>query len=434
VERDEFNAGLLDFLDRSPSPYHAVAQMAARLGDRGFVRLAERDSWSLKPVGSYMVVRGGSLVAFHTGSAEYLEAGLRMVGAHTDSPCLKVKPLPDLCSAHSRQLAVEVYGGALLAPWFDRDLSLAGRVTLEDQRGQLFSRLVDFQRPVAQIPSLAIHLDRQANENRTIDRQRDLNLVLASDCEPFASLLLQRLREQHADLPKSRIHAWDISAYDTQPAALIGVRGEYLTSARLDNLLSCYAGMQALLACDRRQPTLLVCNDHEEVGSRSATGADGSFLRDILERLCPGGSLPRVLARSLLVSADNAHALHPNYPQKHDGNHAPRLNGGPVLKVNANQRYATSDQSGALFRRFCDAAKVPMQTFVARNDLACGSTIGPLVAAGLGVATADVGCPQWGMHSVRETAGADDAHLLHRALTVFYNCVAPPAVAAESAP
>jgi len=399
--------------------------MKTKLLNAGFIELSESDEWHIEPNKSYLVTRNdSSIIAFHTGNSPAQQQGWRMVGAHTDSPCLKVKPHPDLKSKECVQLAVEVYGGVLLAPWFDRSLSLAGRVTFENGQGVLESRLIDFEDPIAVIPSLAIHLDREANDNRKINRQKDINLVLASRASSFTELLSERLAKQYSDIDSVKVLDWEISAYDTQPSAIIGLKQEYLVSARLDNLLSCFIGLKALLESDTSQPSLLVCTDHEEVGSQSACGAQGPFLRDVLERV-DDKNLSRTLTRSLMISADNAHAVHPNFKDKHDGNHGPTINAGPVIKVNANQRYATNSETSALFRSFCASVDVPVQSFVARNDMGCGSTIGPITAGELGVQTIDIGCPQWGMHSIRETAGVEDGFNLKKALVEFYNYSKP---------
>ena len=424
---NDFNAELLDFLDSAPTAFHAVQQMTSRLADAGFIRLYESENWQVKAGKAYFVTRNdSSIIAFRMGGVDNpsSDSGWRMVGAHTDSPCLKVKPCPDMQVQGIKQLAVEIYGGALLAPWFDRDLSLAGRVSFADKNGHLQSRLINFSDPIASVPSLAIHLDRTANEGRTINKQQELNLVLTGaggQADDFASLLGKQLGEEYPDLGDLRVMDWEISAYDTQKAAIIGLDAQYLVSARLDNLLSCFIGLKALLEADASQPSLLVCNDHEEVGSQSACGANGPFLRDVLERLDQSTPLAKTLCHSMMISVDNAHALHPNYVDKHDSHHAPSINAGPVIKTNANQRYATNSETSALFQYFCEAADVPLQHFVARNDMGCGSTIGPITSSELGVATIDVGCPQWAMHSIRETAGVKDGYNLKKALVQFYN-------------
>jgi aspartyl aminopeptidase len=437
VNKQDFNAGLLKFLDSSPSPFHATAKMAERFVVAGFELLDESDDWNIESGKSYVVTRNdSSIIAFRTGNTSATQQGWRMIGAHTDSPCLKVKPQPDINSKGICQLAVEVYGGALLAPWFDRDLSLAGRVTFEMQAGgesRLESRLVNFPSAIATIPSLAIHLDRTANESRTINRQKEMNLVLGTGAKPFKQLLSDQLQDQYGDLGEIKVLDWEIYTYDLQPAAMIGLNQEYIVSARLDNLLSCYIGMEALLAADSSQPSLLVCSDHEEVGSQSQCGAQGPFLRDVLERVYladsavkgKGSHVAQTLSRSMMISADNAHGIHPNYVDKHEGNHGPELNAGPAIKINASQRYATNSESAATFRMLAGQVDVPVQAFVSRNDMACGSTIGPITSGELGVCSLDIGCPQWGMHSVRETAGADDGLSLFKVLEHFYNYKKP---------
>ena len=428
MDLQSFNTGLLDFLRHSPSPFHATANLASRLEAAGFQRLDEADAWQVTPGQGYYVTRNdSSLIAFRLGRGALPETGLRLVGAHTDSPCLKVKPQPELVKKGYFQLGVEVYGGALLNPWFDRDLSLAGRLSYRDRAGKIRATLVDFKDPIAVIPSLAIHLDREVNQNRSINAQLHLPPLLWSgsgdDARPdFRSLLLEALHRLQPDLQVDQVLDYELCLYDTQPPALAGLEQDFIAGARLDNLLSCYTGLQALLQADGEQSALLVCTDHEEVGSASHCGADGPFLKSVLERLCASPQdLTRALHRSLLVSADNAHAVHPNYADKHDENHGPLMNAGPVIKVNANQRYATNSETSALFRHLAQQLDVPVQSFVVRSDQGCGSTIGPITASGLGVRTLDVGVPQLAMHSIRELAGARDAFYLFQILQAFYS-------------
>ncbi len=424
MEAGSFNQALLTYLGRSTTPFHAVSSMVQALDQAGFEALDEREPWQVRPGGSYYVVRNGSsLVAFRTGSRGAEDAGIRMLGAHTDSPCLRAKPNPLINQKGYLQVGVEVYGGALLNPWFDRDLSLAGRVTFLDGAGKMASALIDFARPVAVIPSLAIHLDRDANNSRSINAQKDLPPVLmqvgADESVSFAELLRSQLQREHPSLQVGKVLGFELSFYDTQPPALVGLEQEFITSARLDNLLSCFVGLQALLAADGSAPALLVCNDHEEVGSMSAEGAQGPFLESVLERWLGREALPRVLARSMMISADNAHGIHPNFADRHDGNHGPVINQGPVIKINNNQRYATNSHTNAVYRRISDELGLPVQTFVVRSDMACGSTIGPLTAGTLGVKTLDIGVPQLAMHSIREFAGTRDAHVLYQVVRSF---------------
>lgn len=424
MEHTGFNQQLLTFLSRSPTPWHATRNMATALDQAGFQALDERDEWTLEPGQGYYVTRNGStLVAFRTGTRPPLDAGIRMVGAHTDSPCLKVKPNPELRRKGFYQVGVEVYGGVLLNPWFDRDLSLAGRVTVLDREGRVKDLLLDFQRPVAFIPSLAIHLDREANSKRSVNPQTDLPPVIMQvpedDTTAFTDLLREQLGLEHPETAISKVLGYELSFYDAQPASLSGLREEFITSARLDNLLSCFIGLQALLDTSGEQPALLVCNDHEEVGSMSAEGAQGPFLASVLDRWCGADQRSRAIARSMMISADNAHGVHPNFMDRHDENHGPLINRGPVIKVNHNQRYATNSRSAALYRHISDELGLPHQTFVVRSDMGCGSTIGPITAGNLGVTTLDIGVPQLGMHSIRELCGTRDGYTLYQVLKAF---------------
>lgn len=425
MSRDDLIERLLDFLRRSPTPWHAVANMASRLEAAGFRRLDEREPWQLVPGERVYVTRNdSSIVALQLPEGEL--SALRMIGAHTDSPGLRLKPNAAQSSAGWLQLGVETYGGVLLAPWYDRDLGLAGRVHVRHPDGRLEGLLLNVERAVAIIPSLAIHLDRDVNQGRAINAQTQMAPVFlqGGDSADLDRLLKEWIAEQHG-LEQVELLDFELGFHDMQPPARIGVAGELIASARLDNLLSCFAGLEALLAADGRQGALLVANDHEEVGSASACGAQGPFLGDVLRRVAEqrigGGeeAFVRLIQASRMISCDNAHALHPNFTDRHDDAHGPALNGGPVIKVNANQRYATNSATAAMFRDLCREAGVPVQTFVTRADMGCGSTIGPITATELGVPTLDVGAPQWAMHSIRETAGARDVESLARVLTAF---------------
>lgn len=417
IHTEEFNADLLDFLARSPTPFHATANLAAMLAAAGFEALAETADWNLQPGGRYYCVRNhASLIAFVLGTQATVRNGIRMLGAHTDSPCLMVRPNPEKNRRGYFQLGVEVYGGALLNPWFDRDLSLAGRLVVRDASGGLRSHLVDLRRPVAVIPSLAIHLDREVNRNRSINAETDiqplLGQLIGDSTGDLRALLAAELAVSGA--AAGDVLDYELCLYDTQPPARLGVAGEFIAAARLDNLLSCHAGVRALLAARGDETRLVVCSDHEEVGSGSASGAQGPFLESVLMRIIPDAAQrTRALTASLLISTDNAHGVHPNFPARHDDNHAPLLNRGPVLKVNTNQRYATSGVTAARLRQWARETDVPLQTFVARNDMGCGSTIGPLTATRIGIPTLDVGVPTLAMHSIRELAGSADASRLY---------------------
>ncbi|PJE80281.1 putative M18 family aminopeptidase 2 [invertebrate metagenome] len=393
------------------------------LDQQGFQCLNEKDNWQLEQGKKYYVIRNdASLIAFVKGDPK---RGFRMVGAHTDSPCLKVKPQPETNKEGYLQLGVEVYGGALLNPWFDRDLSLAGRIQYLDNKGMIKNHLIDFRKAIAIIPSLAIHLDREANKSRSINPQTDIPPVLCqwdNDKKPDFKTFIEKQLIAEGCTECEKVMDYDLRYYDTQAPAIIGMKEEFIASARLDNLLSCFVGLQSLIHCQASSDTsLLVCNDHEEVGSQSATGAQGPFLKTVLERIAGHNKLDTLIPRSLLISTDNAHAVHPNFPDRHEGNHRPSLNKGTVIKVNANQRYATTDETSSLFQWLCRQCNTQAQYFVTRTDLACGSTIGPLTSGEIGVRTLDIGLPTFGMHSIRELAGVKDAKELSDILYYFFN-------------
>ncbi|MBT7563611.1 MAG: M18 family aminopeptidase [Porticoccaceae bacterium] len=432
-DREKFNADLSRFLDASPTPFHAVLEMTKTLLGAGFTELKESDSWSLSVGEKYFATRNGSsIIAFVVGKEDIVDMGIKMVGAHTDSPCLMVKPQPEVNKQGYFQLGVEVYGGALLNPWFDRDLSIAGRLVYRDKKQNLKQKLVDFERAVATIPSLAIHLDREANKDRTINAQTDITPILM---QCAGSTSFRNLLAEHFLGKEDKVIDYELCLYDTQPAAIVGLNDEFISSARLDNLLSCFVATQSIVNTNSEQTSLMVCNDHEEVGSVSAIGADGPFLESILARLCAVNTssemVSRVITKSLMISCDNAHATHPNFANKHDDGHMPALNGGPVVKVNVKQRYATNSITSSLFKQLCSDIDVPVQHFVSRNDLGCGSTIGPITSGRLGVPTLDVGIPQLAMHSCREMTGTEDPRRLSNVLIEFFNRPLNPSIEVE---
>jgi len=425
MKNKDFTAGLLDFIQQSPTPFHAVQNMVAMLEGAEFQRLDEKDPWfeaKTEVAGRYFVTRNGSSIIAFEIKQSLVEYGIHMVGAHTDSPCLKVKPNPEIIKQGYLQLGVETYGGVLLNPWFDRDLSLAGRVSYLDENNELAHTLVNWQKAIAVIPSLAIHLDREANDKRSINKQQHLPPVLmrVSDNKTSVNdLLLEQLNKESSKA--ASILDYELSFYDVQPPAITGLNDDFISSARLDNLLSCYTGLMALIHDDNSQNTLLVCNDHEEVGSVSAAGAQGNFVTSVLTRLVDDSEqVSRVMASSMMISVDNAHAIHPNFADKHDANHGPIINDGPVIKINANQRYASNSETSAMFKQWCASADVPVQSFVVRSDMGCGSTIGPITANNLGVRTVDVGVPTFAMHSIRELAGRKDAVYLYQVLCAYF--------------
>ncbi len=424
ITHTEYNQHFFSFLTTATSPFHATLAMAQQLGEHGFHRLFEHEDWQLKSGNSYYIIRdNAALIAFTLGKKEQRQQGFRIVGAHTDSPALQIKPaMKQKGTTDIQRLGVEIYGGALLSTWFDRDLSLSGRVCVL-QEGAVKSYLIDFARPLLTIPSLAIHLDREANNGGKIDKQLHLSpIFMQGEKENFITLLAEQLRMEYPNCDKNcTITGFDLFCHDSQPPALTGAKREFISAGRLDNLLSCFAGLQAITADRKERNTLLFCANHEENGSLSTSGADGNFLEAVLQRLLPEREkFYRAMANSFCISADNAHANHPAYPEKRDADHAIALNYGPVIKYNANQRYATNGQTAAIFSAICRGAKLTPQKFVMRSDMPCGSTIGPMTAARLGIKTVDIGAATLAMHSIREFTGALDPWLCYQAIREFY--------------
>ncbi len=416
---------LLAFIDASPSPWHAVATCETRLTAAGFTRLDETERWTLKAGDRRYVVRGGSsIIAFIVGSQPAATTGLRLIGAHTDSPGLRLKPKPAEDSAGMVRLGVEVYGGPILATFADRDLSLAGRVNVRVPGG-FASRLIRFDEPLLRLPNLAIHMNREVNESGLkFNKQTELPLLLGVSEDGVKAEA--RFREPIAaklGIEPGDLLTWELNAYDTQKGAFWGVDGEFVANSQLDNLASCHAALSALLATQAPAATCLCAFfDHEEVGSESATGAGGSFVQDVVARLAACAGLDaedqrRMLAQSFFISADMAHGWHPNFPAAYEPCHRALVNAGPVIKSNANQRYSTSAETAARFMAICEQAGVPCQQYAHRTDLGCGSTIGPIVASRLGIPSVDVGSPMWAMHSIRESAGVLDHGYMIAAMT-----------------
>ncbi|HEX5394159.1 MAG TPA: M18 family aminopeptidase [Rhodocyclaceae bacterium] len=419
---------LLDFIDASPTPWHAVASAEQQLADKGYVKLEEGERWQLTSGGRYYVVRdGASIIAFIVGSQPLADAGFRIVGAHTDSPGLRLKPRPALSGDGLMRLAVEVYGGPILATFTDRDLSLAGRVILRTAAGTK-SQLVRFDQPLVRLPNLAIHMNRDVNEQGLkLNKQSELPLILTTLAEgQDADAHLRKLLADKAGADAADLLSWDLAVYDTQKGSLWGADEEFIASSRLDNLASTHAALQALLTTEQPEATCIAALfDHEEVGSESTTGAGGSFAADVLARISinvgvEGEDRHRAMTKSFFVSADMAHAYQPNFPAAYEPGHKVLVNKGPVIKTNCNQRYATSAETAARFMGFCEKAGVPFQQYAHRTDLGCGSTIGPIVAAQLGMPTVDVGSPMWAMHSLRESCGALDQAYMIGALTAAF--------------
>ena len=425
-------ADLLAFIDRSPTPYHAVAEAVRRLQAAGYREALDVEAWEFAPGEKrYSVRGGGSLVALRMGAASPVQGGFRVLGAHTDSPNLRLKPRADVAAQGYRQLAVEPYGGVLAHTWLDRDLSLAGQVTLREG-DRTRTLLLDFARPLLRIPNLAIHLNREVStEGLKLNAQTHLAPIAGLEGAPgLEELVASELRaRQLASVSAADVLAFDLMLHDPQPAAVSGLRGEFIHAPRLDNLASCHAAVTALLESAGEPPpahaSVVVLYDHEEVGSRSAWGAAGPLLADTLERAIAGWKggepqgLPRALARSLLVSVDMAHAVHPNYADRHEPGHRPVLGGGPVIKRNANLSYASDAVGVGQIAALCARLGIAPQSFVTRSDLACGSTIGPISAARVGIRAVDIGSPMLSMHSCREMAGSADVQPMIDLLRLF---------------
>jgi len=412
-------ADLATFVQASPTSFHAAAEGARRLAAAGFAQQDEAEAWDASP-GGHFLVRDGALVAWRVPVGAGPLTPFRVVGSHTDSPTFQLKPNPDLTAYGWQQLGWEVYGGPLLNSWLDRELGLAGRLVLRDGRTELVRTGA-----LLRIPQLAIHLDRAIGETGLkLDRQHHTAPVWGVGT-PGPGILdhVAALVGAHA----ADVDAYDLLAFDTAAPAVFGADDELFASARLDNLASVHASVTALLAAQESDEiAVLAAFDHEELGSASRTGASGPLLADVLTRT--GAALGagtdeqhRAWSRSFCVSADAGHAVHPNYPERHDPANRPLLNAGPLLKINANQRYASEGVGMARWRAVCRRAGVGVQTFVSNNAMPCGSTIGPLTATRLGIAVVDVGIPTLSMHSARELTGSRDPHDLARALAAFWS-------------
>ncbi|MEV0260646.1 M18 family aminopeptidase [Streptomyces sp. NPDC050617] len=426
---------MMSYLAASPSPYHAVANAAARLEKAGFRQVSETESWTLpagaagsdETAGGKYVLRGGAIIAWYVPRGATPATPYRIVGAHTDSPNLRVKPIPDTGAHGWRQVAVEIYGGALLNTWLDRDLGLSGRLSLRDGT----TRLVNVDRPLLRVPQLAVHLDRSVHaEGLKLDKQRHMTPIWGLG-DVHEGDLISFVAEE-AGVPAADVTGWDLMAHSVEPPAYLGRDRELVAGPRMDNLLSVHAGTAALAAVagaaeaggDLPYIPVLAAFDHEENGSQADTGADGPLLGNVLERsvFARGGGYEdkaRAFAGTVCLSSDTGHAVHPNYAERHEPGHHPMPNAGPILKVNVNQRYATDGSGRSVFAAACERADVPWQSFVSINSMPCGTTIGPITAARHGITTIDIGAAILSMHSARELCGADDPHLLASALSAF---------------
>jgi aspartyl aminopeptidase len=417
--------GLIDYISAGPSPFHCVAETKRRLDAAGFVAWNDQNAPpKLNSGDGGYIIRSGSIIAWRVGSESPVEAGFRLLGAHTDSPNLRLKPNPDVTNEGYAQWAIEPYGGVLLATWTDRDLGLSGRVVLRDGTTRV-SRLVRIDRPLARVANLAIHLNRQVNDKGLIlNKQKHMPPIIGQTSDSSSNALRELIASDLGCTMES-IVGWDLGLHDIQTPTIGGLNNEFIFSPRLDNQASCYMALSALLALDEvpRHTCVIALYDHEEVGSGSEQGAKSTLTRNLLGMLASAhpahttGGVERALANSFLVSADMAHGVHPNYADKSEPHHKPRLNGGPVIKTNVNMRYATDADTSARFRMACADEGVPVQEFVNRSDLACGGTIGAISASALAVRTVDVGNAMLSMHSIREQCGAHDVEMMTRVMT-----------------
>lgn len=406
---------LAEFIHASPSPYHVTAQVAARATQAGYTVVDDVPGDLPAAAGGYVLVRDGAVIVWHVPEHVAKHPTFRIVGAHTDSPTFKVKPLPDNTSVGYQRVGVEVYGGVLANSWLDRDLGFAGRLVTAD--GEHLVRTP----AMARIPQLAIHLDRGVNDGLKLDRQHHLVPIIGvgDQADVLADIA------QQADVAPKDVTGFDLVLTDTQRPATLGINNDFFAAPRLDNLVSVHAGLRALLDANSEHITMLAAFDHEEVGSETRTGAGGPLLEEMLTRILTSQQVPAhlhrtLIAHSILLSADGGHLVHPNYAERHDADHRPQPNAGPILKVNATQRYLSDGRGAAKFNRWATTAAVPHQVFVSNNNQPSGSTIGPISATRLGIETIDAGIGLLSMHSAREMCGAQDPEHLSKLAAAFY--------------
>ncbi|MBP1743166.1 MAG: family aminopeptidase [Firmicutes bacterium] len=421
---------LIDFIYESPNSYHAVSSIKKILLENGFSELQDDDRWQIERGGRYFAVKNGSAItAFVAGLGDVSEKGFRMIGAHTDSPGFRIKPSPEINAEGAYvKLNTEVYGGPILNTWMDRPLAAAGRVTVES--GDVMKpevMLVNFRKPILVIPNLAIHMNRNINTGIELNRQKDVLPLMATISENLesGSCFIKALAEE-LDVPEKKILDFDLFLYEYEKGCVTGIRDEFISSGRLDDLLMVHAGVMALVESGESDSTkVLVCFDNEEVGNTTKQGADSALLATVLERITLSMGIGRedyfrALSRSFMISCDLGHALHPNYAEKCDPVNKPVINRGPIIKISANQSYTTDAVSGAVFEGICRKAGIPVQKFVNRSDERGGSTIGPVTASLLNIKTVDVGTAVLAMHSIRELAGIDDYLHTIKAFAEYY--------------
>jgi aspartyl aminopeptidase len=417
---------LIDFINDSPTAFQVTKNIVSELEQSGFVKLNEKEKWNLEKNKSYFVVRNqSSVIAFKTGNGEIAQTGFKLIGAHSDSPALKIKSESESVIKNNIKIGVEIYGGPIKASWTDRELSIAGRVIVKD--GEKYeSKLIDFKNPVAIIPNLPIHLNNKINEGFNYNAQEHLQAIIGLTDNKGEKNFLKNKIADNLGIEQETIFDFDLFLYDCAKSKLCGFNNEFLVSGRLDNLAMTHAILKAILETENNKSVdVAVFFDNEEIGSRTLQGADSSFLNDTLQRISFVESnffedYKRAIANSFLISSDMAHAFHPDYPSKHDPFYTPEINKGPVIKYNANYRYSTTAESAAYFANICEKAGVPYQKMTNRSDMKSGSTIGPMTSAALGIKSVDIGNPMWAMHSTRETAGTLDHNYVIKAFKEFY--------------
>jgi len=435
----------IKFIDASPSPYHAVDECKTRLIEAGFEELKEINDWNIKPMGKYFLTRNqSSIIAFTVGGKWVPGNGFTMFGAHTDSPCLRVKVISKKEKHGYVQVGTECYGGGNWVSWFDRDLRLAGRLLVKEN-GKIVSKLVHINKPIMRVPNLAIHLERRMNDNFSVNKETDLVPILSqytsseinskpndplSTCAWKHHSVLINLLIKEANISADDLVDFDLFLADHQPSAIGGANDDFVFAPRLDNLMSTYTGIMGLISScktlqDECNIRMLLAFDNEEVGSLSAQGAESKLIEVVLRRLSKSANnsvaFEQCLPKSTVLSADMAHAVHPNYSSKHETNMMPSLYGGPVIKTNNNNRYATTAATATIVREVAKLAEVPLQDVMVRNDSPCGTTIGPIISGRLGIKTADIGAPQLSMHSIREVCGTVAIEQCEKLYEAFFN-------------
>ena len=431
---DTYSSDLLHFITAGPSPWHACSETERQLSAAGYQAFDEASEvWALPPgTRGYVTRSGSSIIAFKIGSRPPVDSGFRILSAHLDSPCLRVSPRPDRQAHGCASLAVDIYGSPILPTWVDRDLGFSGRVTLSGAEDplRLETVLLRVDRPLCRISSLAIHLSRKVNEDGLkLHKHNHLPAIwgLGSGGKAFEEGHFREFLADELGVAAERVLSWEMCLHDTQLPCSAGRDNEFLHAPRIDNLACSHAALTAMLEQQQKDSevtAVIALYDHEEVGSESNRGAASSFTGDVLTRLSGTNrtDLSRAINHSVALSADMAHGVHPNYPEKHDGDHNPILGGGPVLKSNSSWRYATDSETMGLVRALCEAEGIPLQDYVCRRDMRCGTTVGPILAAELGVRSADIGSSMLSMHSIREMTSSRDYKQLVTLMSRFLNC------------